>query len=175
MGIRNRCLRLKAGHHAREDALLAPAVVVRLGRAVFLGGIAPRQAIAIDEDYATQNTPAIDARLAMAHGRKRPKPVQSERGLAVKMPPELDPLRTRLTQRPAKDTRPTRWCSPDGFRTGVSPKIGPTAREFQKRAGISMVLMKASEVTGPAPGIVIRRMQTASAFAISRAMLHNSA
>jgi hypothetical protein len=32
--------------------------------------ITPTQAIAINEDNAAQNTPAIDTRLAMAHGKE---------------------------------------------------------------------------------------------------------
>ena len=36
-----------------------------------LGSIAPAQTIAVDEDYAAQNAPVIDARLAMALGEER--------------------------------------------------------------------------------------------------------
>lgn len=73
----NRCHQRKAVDHPRGDALLAPsflAVVEHLGRAVFRRGVAPAQAIAIDEYYATHNTPIIHPRLDMALGKKRPKP-----------------------------------------------------------------------------------------------------
>lgn len=42
------------------------AVVERLGWAILLWCVAPAQAIAIDENNATQNTPVIDPWLAMA-------------------------------------------------------------------------------------------------------------
>lgn len=51
-----------------------PAIVERLGRAIFRWCIAPTQAIAIDEDNATQNTPIIDAWLAMALRKIWPEP-----------------------------------------------------------------------------------------------------
>ena len=44
-----------------------------------------------------------------------------------------------------------------GLRTGVSPRDGPTAFEFLKRAGTSTVLIKAKDTTGPTPGMVINR------------------
>ena len=55
---------------------------------------------------------------------------------------------------PHSEIRPTRWLSPDWFSTGVNPKAGPTAFDFLKRAGTSMVLLKASDTTGPTPGEV---------------------
>jgi hypothetical protein len=57
-----------------EDPLVAPplpTIVEGLRRAVFLRRITTPQAIAIDEDYAAQYTPVIDARLAMALGEER--------------------------------------------------------------------------------------------------------
>ncbi len=71
--LRNGRLRRQAVHHPGEDALLAPslpAIVERLRRAILLGGIAPPQTIAIDEDYATQDATIIDPRLAMALGEE---------------------------------------------------------------------------------------------------------
>ncbi len=47
-----------------------PAIVEYLRRAIFLRRIAPAPAIATDEDYAAQNPPIIDARLAMALGKE---------------------------------------------------------------------------------------------------------
>ena len=67
---------------------------------------------------------------------------------------------------PQSDTRPMRLLSPDCLRTGVKPKAGPTAFEFLNRAGTSMVARKASETTGPTPGIVINRRQTLSSRTI---------
>ena len=43
-----------------------PAIVEYLRRAMFSRRIAPAPAIATGEDYAAQNPPIIDARLAMA-------------------------------------------------------------------------------------------------------------
>jgi hypothetical protein len=60
--------------------------------------------------------------------------------------------------------RPIRQLSPDWFSTGVNPNDGPTALEFLKRAGTSMVLLKARDATGPTPGIVIKRLQTCLDF-----------
>jgi len=50
------------------------AVVERPGRAIFLRRVAPPQAVAIDEDYAAQHPPVIDARLAVALGKEGLKP-----------------------------------------------------------------------------------------------------
>lgn len=60
-------------------------------------------------------------------------------------------VRPRIMPSPHNEMRPTRSLSSDCFNTGVSPKAGPTARECRNRAGMSMVLMKASAVTGPTP------------------------
>jgi hypothetical protein len=60
-------------HHPGEDSLVAPSlpsVVKGFRRAILPGGVAPPQAVAIDEDYAAQDTPVIDPRLAMALGKK---------------------------------------------------------------------------------------------------------
>lgn len=54
--------------HFCEDALLAPplpAAVKCLVRPVFQRRIAPSQAIAINEDNATQNPPVVNSGLAM--------------------------------------------------------------------------------------------------------------
>ena len=70
---RNGRLGGQALHHPGEDALVAPSlptVVEGLRRAIFLGGISPPQAIAIDEDYATQDPSVIDARLTVALGKE---------------------------------------------------------------------------------------------------------
>ena len=64
-------------HHPGEDTHVAPplpAIVEGLGRAILPRRIAPTQTIAIDEYYSTQDTPAIDARLAMALGKERLQP-----------------------------------------------------------------------------------------------------
>ena len=64
---------VQAFHHPGEDALVPPplpAVVRRLRRAIFLGRIAPPQAVAIDEYYPAQDMPVIDARLAVAFGER---------------------------------------------------------------------------------------------------------
>lgn len=70
-------------HHPGEDAFLAPplpSAVERLMRTILLRRIPPTQAIAIDEDNAAQNPPAIDPRLTMRLGWGRKGPgVQSAR------------------------------------------------------------------------------------------------
>src|ERR1700756_4317081 len=63
---------------------------------------------------------------------------------------------------PHNEIRPIRRLSPDWFSTGVNPKAAPTALEFLKRAGISMVLLNARDTTGPTPGIVISRLHRVS-------------
>lgn len=63
---------------------------------------------------------------------------------------------------PHREIRPTRLLSPDWFITGVSPNAGPTALEFLKRPGMSIVLTKPKATTGPTPGMVIKRRQVAS-------------
>lgn len=63
----------QAHHNPGEDPVLAPAfpaVVERLGGPVFPRRVAPSQTIAVDEDYAAQNTPVIDAGPAMALGKE---------------------------------------------------------------------------------------------------------
>ncbi len=65
-------------HHAGEDPHIAPplrSVVERLGWTILMGRIAPPQPIAIDEDYAAQNSPVIDPRLAMALREERLQPL----------------------------------------------------------------------------------------------------
>jgi hypothetical protein len=75
---RLRLSRLGGGafHHPGEDALVAPSlppIVEGLGWAIILWRITPPQAIAIDEDYATQNAPVIKARHIMALRTEKPK------------------------------------------------------------------------------------------------------
>ena len=65
-------------HNPREDPQvtpLLPTVVERLRWAILARGIAPTQAIAIDEDYATQHAPIIYTRLAMALRKERLPPL----------------------------------------------------------------------------------------------------
>ena len=62
-------------HDPGEDAVVAPALPAGLGRTVLPGRVAPPQAIAIDEYYADQNAPVVDAGLAMAFGKERPQPL----------------------------------------------------------------------------------------------------
>ena len=74
--LRNGRLGGQAFHHPGEDAFLAPAlptIIEGLRWTILLGRIAPPQAIAIDEDNAAENTPVIDARLAVALREKRLK------------------------------------------------------------------------------------------------------
>ena len=64
----------EADHDPSEGPVVAPAfptVVESLRRTVFLQRITTAQAIAIDEDYATENPTAIDAEFAMAVGAER--------------------------------------------------------------------------------------------------------
>src|SRR5205085_5111445 len=46
------------------------------------------------------------------------------------------------------------------LRTGVKPSAAQTALELLKRAGTSMVAVKAMDTTGPIPGTVIKRRHT---------------
>ncbi len=65
-------------HHSREDPHVAPplpTIVERLRRSIFSRGIAPPQAIAIDEDYPAQHPPIIYPRLAMAPWKERLQPL----------------------------------------------------------------------------------------------------
>ncbi|PIL19190.1 hypothetical protein P775_15875 [Puniceibacterium antarcticum] len=61
----------QARHNPRKDALFTPAVVECFGRTILPRRIASPQIIAIDEDYATQNSSIIDPGLAMALRKKR--------------------------------------------------------------------------------------------------------
>lgn len=72
-----RSLRSQPNHDPGKHAHVAPplpSVVERLGWIIFLWRVAPTQAIAINENNATQNTPVIDAWLAMALRKVRSKP-----------------------------------------------------------------------------------------------------
>jgi len=63
--------RSQAFHHLEKDALVAPAfpaIIKRLGRAIFLRRIAPPEPVAIDEDDAAQNASIINALATMALG-----------------------------------------------------------------------------------------------------------
>ena len=75
-------------HHPREDPHVTPplpTVVERLRRPILTRGIAPTQAIAIDEDYAAQHAPIIYTRLAMALREERPQPLHLLVGQPVKV------------------------------------------------------------------------------------------
>jgi hypothetical protein len=64
-------------HHSGEDAHVTPplpTVVEGLGWAIFLRGVTPSQAIAIDEYNSAQNAPIIHTRLAMALRKERTEP-----------------------------------------------------------------------------------------------------
>ena len=66
--VRASTLIRQSEEHFCEDALLAPpfpTAVKCLVRPIFLRGIAPSQAIAIDEDNATQNPPVVNTGFAM--------------------------------------------------------------------------------------------------------------
>src|SRR5690606_11112538 len=58
------------------------------------------------------------------------------------------------------------WCTRSAVRAPFELS-GPPARDLRKRAGMSIVLRKASAVTGPTPGIDISRRQTESSLTIS--------
>ena len=58
----------QARHDPGEDALFTPVVVESFGRTILPRRVAPPQTIAIDEDYATQNSSIINPGLAMALG-----------------------------------------------------------------------------------------------------------
>ena len=75
-------------HDPGEDPVVAPALptgVEGLRRAVFLRRVAPAQAIAIDEDHATENAAVIDARLAMGLGKERLEALHLSVGKPVKV------------------------------------------------------------------------------------------
>lgn len=62
----------KADHDPGKNPVVAPAlpaVVEGFGRAVFLRRVTLPQPIAIDEDYAAEDTAIIDAGLAMLLGK----------------------------------------------------------------------------------------------------------
>lgn len=72
------CLRRQSLEHPGKHAHFAPtlpAIVKRLGRTIFSWSVTPAQAIAIDENYAAQNTSIIDPRLAMALWKVGPEPI----------------------------------------------------------------------------------------------------
>ena len=63
----------QADHNPCEDTVIAPAlplVVEGLGGAILIRCVTPAHPIAIDEDYAVENATIINARLAMALGKK---------------------------------------------------------------------------------------------------------
>ncbi|MPL96458.1 hypothetical protein SDC9_42639 [bioreactor metagenome] len=62
-----------------------PAVVEGLRRTVFLRRVTPAQPIAIDENYAAEDTAIIDAGLAMALGEERLQPLHLRVGQPVKI------------------------------------------------------------------------------------------
>lgn len=69
----------EALHYPGKDlhpAPTLPAVVKRLGRPIFTRCIAPPQPVAIDKDYATENSTVIHSRTPVPLGEERPKPVQ---------------------------------------------------------------------------------------------------
>ena len=66
----------QAFHHLEKDALVTPtfpAVIKRLGGAIFLWRIAPPEAVAVDENDAAQNASIINALATMALGEVRLK------------------------------------------------------------------------------------------------------
>lgn len=84
------------GHHLREDTLVTPSlptVVKDLVRALFPWRIPLSQAIAIDEDNPAQDTPIIDARLAMGLRKIGLKP----RHLRVAQPEEIRHVTARFS------------------------------------------------------------------------------
>ena len=86
-------------HHPSEHPYVAPsllAVIKRLRRAILPWGVAPAQAIAIDENDAAQNTPVVDTRLAMALREKRPEPVHLLVGQPKKGCSSLPPISSRV-------------------------------------------------------------------------------
>jgi len=66
----------QAFHHLEKDALVTPtfpAVIKRLGRAIFLWRISPPEAVAVDENDAAQNASIINALATIALGEVRLK------------------------------------------------------------------------------------------------------
>ena len=69
----NGCFGSQTIHNPGEDTFVTPplpSVVEGFRRAVFLRRSASAQHIAIDEDYAAQHTPVINARLTVALGKE---------------------------------------------------------------------------------------------------------
>ena len=65
-------------HHSGEDPHVTPplpSAIEGLRRTILTRCITPPQAIATDEDYATQNPSIINPRLAMALRKERPQPL----------------------------------------------------------------------------------------------------
>ncbi|OAG71659.1 hypothetical protein A0J51_03154 [Gluconobacter japonicus] len=72
LGFRSR----QAIHHPHENAHVAPtlpAIVERFVRTVFPGRITPAHTIAVHKNDAAQHTAVINARFAVALGKKRPQ------------------------------------------------------------------------------------------------------
>ena len=116
--LRGGGLRGQAFHHPGEDTFVAPAlpsVVKGLRRAILLGRITPPQAIAIDEDNATQNATIIDARLTMALGKEGLQPRQ----LRVGQPEKV--AKRPVTLRRLNHAARARSMGPD-------PKLHPLSR-----------------------------------------------
>jgi hypothetical protein len=68
-----------------------------------------------------------------------------------------------LLIRPSKSIDVPDWC-----RFGVRPKCAPTVRDRAKRRGSSTPTLNDRAATGPTPGTVIRRRQTASCWTTCR-------
>jgi hypothetical protein len=88
--------RRQPDHHLGEDPLITPplpTVVDCLVRSIVPRGIAPPQAIAIDEDYPNQNRPVINRRLAMGFGGIGLK----TRHPRITQPEEIRPVTARFS------------------------------------------------------------------------------
>jgi hypothetical protein len=70
----------------------------------------------------------------------------------------------RVKVSPHRVMRPRRSTSPDWYCRGVSPRCAPTSAERRNRSGRSTVVLNASAVTGPTPGIVMKRRPSSSFF-----------
>jgi hypothetical protein len=73
-----------------------------------------------------------------------------------------------LLIRPSKSMDVPDWC-----RLGVRPKCAPTVRDRAKRRGSSTPTLNERAATGPTPGTVIKRRQTASCWITCRSTLCN--
>jgi hypothetical protein len=65
----------KTRHNSGKHTQIAPSlptVIQDLLRAVFTGRVIPPQPIVIDEDYAAENAPVINARFARLSGNRSP-------------------------------------------------------------------------------------------------------